>query len=65
MVQGPETKEVVFVRCLGDTVRIVVPGDYSAGRDDMLGTQMKKGEIWVVRWEGVKEAWNNGDIEVL
>lgn len=81
MVTAPETKEVVFVRCLGENVSIVVPADEPpAGAGDLLsraaggwakqeilgyGTTMRKGEVWVVRWEGVREAWEKGEVEIL
>ena len=85
MVQGPETKSVIFVRCLKEEVRVVVPGADGdeeeeededdgfggGGRDEMrkkereAGTRMRRGEVWVVRWEGVKEAWRKGEVEVL
>ncbi|PGH05014.1 hypothetical protein AJ79_06900 [Helicocarpus griseus UAMH5409] len=63
MVQGPETKEVVFVRCLAEEVRIVIPGENSV--DDIYGRRMRRGEVWVARWEGVKGAWGRGEVEVL
>lgn len=68
MVQGPETKEVVFVRCLVEEVRIVIPagaGDEIGGAGDIYGRRMRWGEVWVARWEGVKEAWGRGEVEVL
>jgi GINS complex subunit 4 len=78
MVTAPETKEVVIVRCLAEMVRIVVPADIPpAGtgsvtasgwaRQEVLGhgAAMRKGEVWIVRWEGVRDAWENGDVEVL
>lgn len=64
MVQAPETKEVVFVRCLVDGVRVVIPaGD--AGEDDILATAMQAGDVSVVRWEGVRDAWGRGEVEIL
>ncbi|OAX78409.1 hypothetical protein ACJ72_07283 [Emergomyces africanus] len=69
MVQGPETKEVVFVRCLVDEVRIVIPaasaGDDIGSGGDIYGRRMRWGEVWLARWEGVKEAWGRGEVEVL
>lgn len=64
MVQGPDAKEVVFVRCLVDEVRVVVPpGD--GVEEEMVGTGMRMGDVWVVRWEGVRGAWERGEVEVL
>ncbi|PKY03124.1 hypothetical protein P168DRAFT_282890 [Aspergillus campestris IBT 28561] len=59
MVQAPETKEVVFVRCLVDGVRVVVPAA-DAGEDDIYATAMRVGDVAVVRWEGVRDAWGGG-----
>lgn len=64
MVQGPEDKEVVFVRCLAEEVRVVVPpGD--GVEEEIEGMTMHTGDVWVVRWEGVKGAWARGEVEVL
>lgn len=66
MVQGPETKEVVFVRCLAEEVSIVFPADEAAGfEEEEFGATMRIGEVWVVRWEGVKKAWERGEVEIL
>jgi GINS complex subunit 4 len=65
MVQAPDTKEVVFVRCLVDEVSIIVPEDAAAGLDEEYGTTMHIGEVWVVRWEGIKKAWERGEVEIL
>ena len=64
MVQGPDEKEVVFVRCLVDEVRAVVPAGDGI-EEEMEGATLRMGEVWVVRWEGVKGAWGRGEVEVL
>jgi GINS complex subunit 4 len=64
MVQGPDTKEVVFVRCLVDQVTVVVPPDDTLDEEEK-GTTMRMGQVWVARWEGVKKAWERGEVEVL
>jgi GINS complex subunit 4 len=64
MVQGPDLKEVVFVRCLAEEVRIVILAD-DILPEEGLGKEMRRGELWVTRWEGVKRAWEKGDVEVL
>ncbi|KAB8074735.1 hypothetical protein BDV29DRAFT_201213 [Aspergillus leporis] len=64
MVQGPDGREVVFVRCLGEAVRVVVPpGD--GVEVETEGVEMRMGDVWVARWEGVKGAWGRGEVEVL
>ena len=68
MVQGPDVKEVVFVRCLVGEVRVAVPDDDDDGvglDEEGEGVVMHMGDVWVVRWEGVKAAWTRGDVEVL
>jgi Uncharacterized conserved protein len=62
MIQGPELREVVFVRCLGAEVPVVVGGE-----EEQYGTgvTMRMGDVWVVRWEGVKGAWGRGEVELL
>ncbi|KAH8705528.1 putative GINS DNA replication complex subunit Sld5 [Talaromyces proteolyticus] len=64
MVQGPDTKEVVFVRVLVDEVTVVVPADDTLN-EETYGTTMRIGEVWVARWEGVRKAWERGEVEVL
>jgi GINS complex subunit 4 len=64
MVQGPDMKEVIFVRCLVDEVPVVIPPD-EALDEETYGTTMRLGEIWVARWEGVKKAWERGEVEIL
>ncbi|EEP76226.1 conserved hypothetical protein [Uncinocarpus reesii 1704] len=71
MVTTPETKEVVFVRCLAESVHVIIPAEpeqadrMSLGVGDRLGGKMGKGEVWMVRWEGIKEAWAKGEVEIL
>jgi GINS complex subunit 4 len=57
MVEGPEPKESVFVRCLADTWR--------GGDGDEDGLIMKRGGVWVVRWEDVKMGVLDGSLELL
>ncbi|KAB8255560.1 hypothetical protein BDV32DRAFT_111706 [Aspergillus pseudonomiae] len=64
MVQGPDAREVVLVRCLVERVGVVVPpGD--GVEVETVGEEMRMGDVWVVRWEGVREAWERGEVEVL
>ncbi|KAL4973857.1 hypothetical protein BDW66DRAFT_141284 [Aspergillus desertorum] len=67
MVQGPDKREVVFVRCLAEEVLLVAPPGPGEGDDgeEVLGGTMRMGDVWVVRWEAVREAWKRGDVEVL
>lgn len=118
MVDAPETREVVVVRCLAGEACVVVPlGDSGGGGDGsgadgsggkgefwfkgqgqgqgqgqgdrrrpgsssvppmgselgsgpgegmvVEGVRMRRGEMWLVRWEGIREAWRKGEVEVL
>lgn len=72
MIQGPETKSPVFVRCLVERGWVVERdgmgegherGDMeTAGEDELV---MQQGDIWVTRWEGVREGVRRGILEVL
>lgn len=62
MIQGPEMKEAVFVRCLGVEVPVVVGAEDD---EEEIGVTMRMGDVWVVRWEGVKRAWMKGEVELL
>ncbi|KAE8145236.1 hypothetical protein BDV25DRAFT_170683 [Aspergillus avenaceus] len=64
MVQGPDAREVVFVRCLVEEVGVVVPPGDGVGVE-VGGVVMRMGEVWVVRWEGVRGAFARGEVEVL
>lgn len=63
MIQGPDVKEVVFVRCLGGEVPVFVGGE--DGDEEEVGVTMRMGDVWVVRWEGIKKAWEKGEVELL
>jgi GINS complex subunit 4 len=63
MVQGPDVREVVFVRCLGVEVPVFVGEDGEDGEE--VGVTMRMGDVWVVRWEGIRRAWERGDVELL
>ncbi|KAJ5101625.1 hypothetical protein NUU61_003847 [Penicillium alfredii] len=56
MIQAPETREVVFVRCLGVEVPVAVGTADADGMEDddeeEIGVTMRMGDVWVVRWEG-------------
>ncbi|KAL5043342.1 hypothetical protein BDW71DRAFT_121207 [Aspergillus fruticulosus] len=67
MVQGPDKREAVFVRCLAEEVLLVAPpgpGEVDDG-EKVYGGTMRMGDVWVVRWEAVRQAWERGDVEVL
>ncbi|KAL4945668.1 hypothetical protein BDV06DRAFT_209279 [Aspergillus oleicola] len=65
MVQGPDKREVVFVRCVAEEVSVLAPPEQGVNEEVLVGGTMRMGDVWVVRWDGVREAWERGDIEVL
>ncbi|KAL9080974.1 MAG: hypothetical protein Q9157_000384 [Trypethelium eluteriae] len=58
MVDGPDTDGAVFVRVLSDVGRVV----QQSGDE---GMEMKKGDVWLVRWSSVKELVARGDVELV
>ncbi|PCH00941.1 GINS complex [Penicillium occitanis (nom. inval.)] len=65
MIQGPDMREVVVVRCLVPEAAVVIPADEILDRERQGDVIMRMGEVWVGRWEGVKGAWERGDVEIL
>jgi GINS complex subunit 4 len=74
MIEGPEGGRAVFVRCLGGAVKArglgdEFEGDLGGEEDEdeggVGGAVMRRGEVWVVRWEGVRRAVERGDVELL
>lgn len=60
MVEGPDIQEAVFVRCLGERWESD-PGDNGEG----IELRMRRGEVWVVRWENVQDGVRIGMLELL
>ena len=58
MIEQPDIDEAVFVRALSDVPEIVV-----AGTD--IAFEMRRGDIFVVRWSAVREAVENGEAELI
>jgi GINS complex subunit 4 len=68
MVEGPEGKASVFVRCLGERWgRGEEDEDEDGGRGGGPGggLRMRRGDVWVVRWEDVKTGVLDGNLELL
>lgn len=73
MVEGPEGKQAVFVRCLkgrwGDEDRGYVNDEDEDNDDERDGSggslRMRRGEVWVVRWEDVRKGVRDGHLELL
>lgn len=60
MVEGPDLQEAIFVRCLGERWESD-PGDDGEG----IELTLRRGEVWVVRWEDVQEGVKSGMLELL
>ena len=58
MIEQPDLDEAVFVRALSDVPEIVV-----VGTD--IAFEMRRGDIFVVRWSAVREAVEKGEAELI
>jgi GINS complex subunit 4 len=70
MVEGPEGKASVFVRCLSERWGRSGEGEGEGEDDDDDeggggGLRMRRGDVWVVRWEDVKKGVLGGSLELL
>jgi GINS complex subunit 4 len=59
MVDEPDVDAAVFVRVLRD-----VPGEVRVRGTDVR-LEMRRGDVYVVRWNAVKEVVERGDAELL
>ena len=60
MVDKPEEESAVFCRVLRDAGSVEVHGE--AGASDV---ELKRGDVWVLRWSAVKEGVGRGDVELI
>ena len=60
MVDKPEEESAVFCRVLRDAGSVEVHGE--AGASDV---ELKRGDVWVLRWSAVKERVGRGDVELI
>ena len=58
MVSEPEIDSAVFVRAMRDVGVLGAPG-----RDERW--EVKRGDVWVLRWRVVREAVERGDVELI
>ena len=68
MVEGPDGKGCVFVRCLGEEWESEGGADDDDDDEGPGGggrLRMRRGEVWVVRWEDVKKGVLDGSLELL
>ncbi|KAK5119402.1 hypothetical protein LTR85_007502 [Meristemomyces frigidus] len=60
MVDKPEEDSAVFCRVLRDAGNVDIQGE--AGRADV---ELRRGDVWVLRWSAVSEAVKRGDVELI
>lgn len=70
MIDGPDGKKAVFIRCLAtrwsnDPLYDDYDGDDDGGERESAGLAMRRGQVWVVRWEDVKKGVAKGALELL
>lgn len=60
MVDMPDEDSAVFVSVLRDCGTVVVQGEQGVGEVDL-----RRGDVWVLRWRDVKEKVVVGDVELI
>ena len=60
MVDKPDEDSAVFCRVLRDAGSVEVQGEAGVGDVDL-----KRGDVWVLRWSAVKEGVVRGDVELI
>lgn len=58
MIERPDAERAVFVRVLRDAGEVLVPGTD-------VRAELRRGDVWVLRWSVVKDRVTAGDIEVI
>ncbi|KAF2271681.1 GINS complex, Sld5 component [Westerdykella ornata] len=59
MIDRPDTQSAVFARALRDCEV------WSEGGGEGARVRMRRGDVWVVRWGGVRAAVERGDVELI
>lgn len=60
MVDKPDEDSAVFCRVLRDAGSVEIQGETGVGYVDL-----KRGDIWVLRWSAVKDAVVKGEVELI
>ena len=60
MVDKPDEDTAVFCRVLRDSGSVEIHGEAGVGE-----VELKRGDVWVLRWSAVKEGVVRGDVELL
>ncbi|KAK4990395.1 GINS complex subunit [Elasticomyces elasticus] len=60
MIDQPDEDTAVFCRILRDAGTIEVHGEQGSGE-----VELRRGDVWVVRWSAVKDSTKRGDVELI
>lgn len=60
MVDKPDEDRAIFCRVLRDAGSVELQGAAGVGE-----AELKRGDVWVLRWSAVKEAVTRGDVELI
>ena len=60
MVDKPDEESAVFCRVLRDAGSVEVQGEAVVG-----DVELRRGDVWVLRWSAVSEAVGRGDVEMI
>lgn len=60
MVDKPDEDSAVFCRVLRDAGNVEVQGETGVGEVDL-----KRGDVWVLRWRDIRDGVVQGDVELI
>ena len=60
MVDKPDEDTAVFCRVLRDAGSVEV-----FGQEGTSVVELRRGDVWVLRWSAVKEGVGRGDVELI
>lgn len=60
MVDTPDAESAVFIRVLRDCGSVEVQGEQG-----IVEVELRRGDVWVLRWRDVKGRILSGDIEMI
>jgi GINS complex subunit 4 len=60
MVDKPDEDTAVFCRVLRDAGTVEIQGDQGTGV-----VELKRGDVWVLRWRDVRVGVTRGDVELM
>ena len=60
MVDAPDADAAVFCRVLRDAGTVKV-----FGAEESVDVDLNRGDIWVLRWQAVREMVERGDVELI